>query len=742
MKNLLRKIVRKLKRSYQSVSTAEVRTEQVKPFLVFVFGGRTQYWPGMGKELYEAEPVFRQGIQECARLILKINGVSILENFEQEMEEAFFDSEAKITLTISAIQIALYDLWKSKGIVPDAIMGVSSGEAIASYAAGAINLEDVLRIFTCSIWITELDQKDCITLFLFTTMEQATALCKASPLWVAPVYDAGAKIVLLYCKEDEVDAVIAFFSSKNILCKKIYPELFWPFHTDKIRRHEKMILELIKGIITQPTQIAYYSSTLAKIIPANSIIAPAYLYDTLSKPVLINPTVNLFREHQNLVMIHLGPAFFLKTQIQNILIKHNQRVSLFDSLNQHSSEMEEFQAALRMLTLKVDEYHTPTPDPFSSFLNKFSLSDPEFLRDPYPTFRYLRSHGSVHHLPLSNTWLVLDFDDISEVLKKPEFFSSKILSGFDSVLIGTDPPEHTLVRNLLQPYFSPKVFEELGHFASAKARELLAGLAGQAEFEVVDQFSLPMAQAMIAHFLGVDEDETLQLKNLMKADGHTYHMNYLKELELFFEDHLKKKEAEPSAGLGSLINSFVQEGKWNFEQAVLLMRTLWIAGMTTTSMLLSSSIKTLMELPEVAEALRHDEKLIPKFIEECLRLEAPESELTRITIREVSLGGQNIPEGAVVILSIRAANRDALHYPDPDVLSLSRAAKRHLSFGGGYHYCLGIGMARTEALHTIKAVLEQLPNLRKANRHQHDHYFSSPHFRGLETLWVTNKIPE
>lgn len=711
--------------------------ESHPPHLIFVFGGRTQYWPGMGKELFNTEPVFKESITNCDALAQEINGISILANFESDVDESFFDNEAKIVLTITAIQIGLNNLWKSKGILPDSIMGVSSGEAVGVYAAGAISLEDVFRIFTCSVLITQLDKKQCITLFLFTTMENATELCKGSPVWVAPVYDAGDKIVLLYCKTGEVAEVLAYFKSKSILCKKIYDELFWPFHTDLISKHEDIILNLIKDIVTRPLQIDYYSSTLAKVFPKNSIISAEYLYETLRKPVLINPTVSLFAGHENLIMVHFGPAFFLKTQIQNILVKQNKNVALFDSLNQNSSEHGEFQSAFQAAEKNITNIPQDT-DALAQFLASFNLENSEFLSNPYPTFNYLRANGSVHFIPTNNAWLVLDYDDINYALKQPGLFSSKILSGFDYVLIGTDPPEHTLVRNLLQPAFSPRVFDELGHFASEKAHSLLKSLALEPEFDFVQQFSLPMAQAVIAHFLGIDDEGALELKQIMEENGHTYHMSYLPQMEIFFTNYLKQKQIETGDDVGSLVASFVKNGDLSFNQAVCLMRTLWIAGMTTTSMLLSSSVNFLLKNPNISDELRADEKLIPKFIEECVRLEAPESELTRITTQEVELAGKTIPEGSVVILSIRAANREPRYYPDPNALSLTRPAKRNLSFGGGYHYCLGIGMAKTEALHVIKAVLEELPNLRFAQQDQQDYYFPSPHFRGLESLPLTN----
>ncbi len=741
IKSLLKKVKRKLKYLYRKYffTTVTSTPEKQAPYLIFVFGGRTQYWSQMGKELYASESVFRETIKTCDTLTKKINGISILSHFESENSDTFFDSEGKITITISAIEIALYHLWKSKNITPDAVMGVSSGEAIAFYAAGAVTLEDVFRIFSCSVLITELDKKDCITLFLFVNMEQAIELCKDCPVWVAPVYDAGAEIVLLYCKVNQTDSVLSYFKSKNKLCRKVYNELFWPFHTDLIHRHEKMILDLIKNITTQPIQIDYYSCTTGELMPKNSIVPATYLYDTLSKPVLINPTVTLIKGHKSLTMVHLGPYFFLKTQIQNILVQHNQNVVLFDPMTNGSSEKEEFYNTLTAIQQQVRISVEPETDPLSKFLESFSLSNQNFLNNPYPVFDYLRSNGTVYYIPNDNAWLILSHDEINDILKKPAIFSSKILSGFDHVLIGNDPPAHTVVRTLLQPSFSPRAFEKLGRYALKKANELLDGLKELPEFDMVNQFSIPLAQAVIAHFLGIDVKGAEELKKIMSNDGHTYHMNYLGELDSFFHGYMEaKKGSNNEEDLGSQVAKFVEDGNITFDESVCLMRTLWIAGMTTTSMLLSASIDFLIKYPEIALDLKENDKLIPKFIEECLRLEAPESELKRITTQEVILANKVIPTGSVIILSIRAANRESKYYPDPNEFSLYRDAKRNLSFGGGYHYCLGIGIARTEAQYAIKAVLEKFPYLKKSNPQTQDIYFPSPHFRGLERLMVTN----
>jgi cytochrome P450 len=320
------------------------------------------------------------------------------------------------------------------------------------------------------------------------------------------------------------------------------------------------------------------------------------------------------------------------------------------------------------------------------------------------------------------------------VLKQPQLFSSTLHKTFDECLVGSDPPEHTLVRSLLQPLFSQRVLTGLGDFTIACSNKLLDDVKGKGEFNFVNEFSLPLAQAVVAKFLGLTDAEAQSLKNCIS--NHVYAMEYLDNMQQFFHRYLEISRKATGDGAAALLLQGVEEEKLSFDGAVKLMRLLWVAGMTTTSMLLTKAAHEVLKDEELAGMLRDNDQLLPKFIDECLRLEAPETELRRITTTEIQLGNKTIPPGSVLLLSLRAANRDSNYFENPDSVLLDRPAKRHLSFGGGYHYCLGAGIAKMEAKYALKAVLSRLPQL-KLSAGKQVVYFPSPHFRGISELIVS-----
>jgi cytochrome P450 len=71
-----------------------------------------------------------------------------------------------------------------------------------------------------------------------------------------------------------------------------------------------------------------------------------------------------------------------------------------------------------------------------------------------------------------------------------------------------------------------------------------------------------------------------------------------------------------------------------------------------------------------------------------------------------------MPAGTHVSVSVAAANRDPMRYPDPDRFDPTRKNIAHLTFGGGPHLCLGMHLARMEATVAINALLDRLPDLR------------------------------
>jgi cytochrome P450 len=94
-------------------------------------------------------------------------------------------------------------------------------------------------------------------------------------------------------------------------------------------------------------------------------------------------------------------------------------------------------------------------------------------------------------------------------------------------------------------------------------------------------------------------------------------------------------------------------------------------------------------------------------------LEPAAAVVDRYATRDVSLAGVEVSGGDLVTVSLAGANRDPAVFPDPDRYEVRRSnARRHLAFASGPHICLGMHLARLEAVTALTALLTRLPDLR------------------------------
>jgi polyketide synthase 5 len=110
---------------------------------VWLFSGQGSQWAAMGAGLLAAEPVFAATIAELEPLIAQESGFSVTEAISSSETVTGID---RVQPTIFAMQVALAATMKSYGVIPGAVIGHSMGEAAASVVAGALSLEDGVRV--------------------------------------------------------------------------------------------------------------------------------------------------------------------------------------------------------------------------------------------------------------------------------------------------------------------------------------------------------------------------------------------------------------------------------------------------------------------------------------------------------------------------------------------------------------------------------------------------------------------
>ncbi len=707
---------------------------------MFVFGGRSTYWPQAGRELYAREPAFRAAVEECERILVEeLDGPSVLSQFTGAAGPGFWQDEPRLLHFTVVMQLALVQLWRAHGVQPGAVLGISGGEIAAVYAAGGLSLSDALRVSACRGLTSELEPRQYRALAVGSGFAAAGPLAAGSPVELAIVLVMDENACLAFCQESDLTQAQAYLAAHEIESEIIRADPIWPYHAPRVARHLSVLHRSLAGLVAQPLAVPCYLGTLGRQVPAGGTVGTDFWLMGRYYPVLLHTTLSaaLADGYKMLTVIGTDPFPFFKKPLAGRL----GTAQLLGALQQEESEWATFRATRRELKRQRVKPGVPLLVAPSALAPTapMELANPEFVANPYPVIAWLRRRGGIHPLPSEASWLVLDADLVQAVLRQPDIFSSHANAEFDSELLGADPPLHTGNRALFQAFFAPRELAALADYTAAMMQELMQGLQGRASFDFVAEFAIPLTQAVGGQLLGLTRTERTALQACLP--GHAYEMGYLVQLTTFFEEYFDNRAlpASPPVMLDLLLGQ-QQRGELTRTAALGLTKTLWLAGIVTSSMLLSSAVHYLFTYPHLAEQLRAQPELIDSFVEEILRLESPLKTFWRNTTKPTALGGQLLPANSQVICSMAAANRDPARYPHPDEVDLTRRG-RHLAFGGGIHACLGAHLARLEARIVVRWVLDQGPAIRLTNPFALPEYFPSGHFRALAILPLTFRAP-
>ncbi|VWX48264.1 cytochrome P450 [Novosphingobium sp. 9U] len=378
-----------------------------------------------------------------------------------------------------------------------------------------------------------------------------------------------------------------------------------------------------------------------------------------------------------------------------------------------------------------------------------TLLDPAIQARPNFYYRELRTRDPVHYDPQLNMYLVSRFEDLQAVTKDPITFSSEqgykaqtakgfqdefqeILrthgGGFFPDAIKTDPPYHTRIRKLMESAFTAHRVKELEPKIEGVVRDIIAGVAADGRCDGVRDIAAPITIRFICEQMGLGEVDgqkiidwsyavVAQQSRMQSREDMVVNAMLIAELQQFLIAHIRDREAEPKEDMISdLVHARLEgEDTLTFPEVVSLVRAMLIAGNETTATAIGHLLVLLATRHDVAEELyanRDDNRWLNRFVEELLRWEPPSRGLTRMTTREVELGGTVLPEGAHLLLLWASGNDTDTVFPDPRTFDMTREnVGRHLSFGAGAHRCIGAALARMEIKLAAREIVRQLTDL-------------------------------
>ena len=311
----------------------------------------------------------------------------------------------------------------------------------------------------------------------------------------------------------------------------------------------------------------------------------------------------------------------------------------------------------------------------------------------------------------------------------PKFGDSPLYEHHTTSVVFRDPPDHTRIRRLFAPAFTPRALAALEPRIAALVETLLERAAAQGGMDVVDDFAAAVPVQLIGDMLGIPGTEREPLRGWSLAilgalepateperlaAGNRAVEEFKEYLRRLIAARRRRPGGEPGEILSALIAA--EDAGDRLTEVELLHQCIFLlnAGHETTTNLIANAVLTLLEHPAAAARLRAEPQLIGTAVEEFLRYQSPNQLGNRRVVAPVTVGGVPLPPETLVTLCIGAANRDPAQFPDPDRVDIARTPNRHLAFITGIHACAGMWLARMEGRVAIERLVARFPGLRLA----------------------------
>lgn len=374
-------------------------------------------------------------------------------------------------------------------------------------------------------------------------------------------------------------------------------------------------------------------------------------------------------------------------------------------------------------------------------VTRFSLVDPELLKDPYERWAELREESAAYVHADLNQVVLTRYHDCATALADATTFASDVPGtlpyDFLVALFGGEAmeamalPRHSLISSAWAKSFRASSMASLRGLAEeiveARLVPFVERIRSGETVDSVSELTRDIPTVLIAALLGVpssDVPEFTKWSNQIAliTEGQTDptpHGQKLVEdgmaaaaqLHQYMANLVVDRRRDPGDDLVSQLVASPACSEFSEADIVACCVQLGFAGNETSAKVMSQTMRALALYPDVRRTLRDDRSLVTKTIEEVMRWETVLQLFWRY-VREdtTAVAGTLLPAGTQVMLLLGAANRDPSEWASPASFDISRPRKLHLGFGVGPHSCIGQHLARLSIQVWLDRLLDELPD--------------------------------
>lgn len=424
--------------------------------------------------------------------------------------------------------------------------------------------------------------------------------------------------------------------------------------------------------------------------------------------------------------------------------------------------------------MSENKYHqerleTPPPPAGCPMHATWSPLNSDYLEEPYRIAGDLRDEHPVFYAEELGYLVVTKMSDIEAIFADHETFASvnvqdpvfplapeaqEILAAPDfnpvAVMSNRPEPDHGKIRVYTRQGFSNRRIKTLEPYIRRRSHELIdVMLAGGSPTEFVDALAFPLPGETVFRFIGFPESDDELLKGWC-GDRKAFSWGKptaAEQAEIaeqmlaywrYCRDFTASKRDDRTDDFASELITAHEKNPddISYQEVESVIYGLSFAGHEAVTALICNTLQCLLPRRDVWAEVCADKALIPNAVEEVLRFNSSQISWRRLTTKDTTVGGYDVPAGTAVFMNFASANRQDDIWDNPNEFDIHRNnANRHISFGKGVHFCLGAKFAKVEAQIVTECLAERVPSLHLVEDQAFE-YFPNITFRGPTKLHV------
>lgn len=293
--------------------------------------------------------------------------------------------------------------------------------------------------------------------------------------------------------------------------------------------------------------------------------------------------------------------------------------------------------------------------------------------------------------------------------------------GHTPYVLAKDAPEHTRLRGLASEYFSPGRVNYMRPQIHRICETLIRRFAGESKIDLVEDYALPIPEAITYEFFGIPEGKRLppgratELALVISLREQYSGGAATEELSSYISRIVEGGDYSGSDSLITSLMSSYEAGDIGYDDVTGLLYLLFSTGQVSTAPFIACAILRICLNSGWIPSLLMTPTRWREIINEALRIDSVvQVSMPRFALEDMVIGDASIVTGDTVIVSNAAANRDPHRFDAADKFQPLRKTRTHLAFGHGVHFCIGAPLARLEGEVAVDTLFHHFPRLRLA----------------------------